>query len=87
VNISEAESSYDIMAKTCGCENKKRKVTYSFIDSYHSLCHDKKDIILGQIEACERLVKYTGEYGREEIDRQAILSEIDELKMVLDLIQ
>lgn len=87
MNISKAESSYDIAAKTCGCENKKRKVTYSFIDSYHSLCHDKKDIILGQIEACERLVKYTAEYGKDEIDRQAILSEIDELKMILDLIQ
>ena len=87
MNISEAESPYGIMAKTCGCEDKKRKVTYSFIDSYHSLCHDKKDIILGQIEACERLVKYAGEYGRDQIDRQAIESEIDELKMVLDLIQ
>ena len=87
MNISEAESPYGIMAKTCGCEDKKRKVTYTFIDSYHSLCHDKKDIILGQIEACERLLKYTEEYGRDEIDRQAIESEIDELKMVLDLIQ
>jgi hypothetical protein len=87
MNISEAESPYGIMAKTCGCEDKKRKVTYSFIDSYHSLCHDKKDIILGQIEACERLVKYATEYGRDQIDRQAIGSEIDELKMVLDLIQ
>jgi hypothetical protein len=87
MNISEAESPYGIMAKTCGCEDKKRKVTYSFIDSYHSLGHDKKDIILGQIEACERLVKYGAEYGRDQIDRQAIESEIDELKMVLDLIQ
>ena len=87
MNISEAESPYEIMAKTCGCEDKKRKVTYTFIDSYHSLCHDKKDIILGQIEACERLLKYTAEYRRDQIDRQAIESEIDELKMVLDLIQ
>ena len=47
----------------------------------------KKDIILAQIEACERLVKYAAEYGRDQIDRQAIESEIDELKMVLDLIQ
>jgi hypothetical protein len=87
LNISEAESPYGIMAKTCGCENKKRKVTYSLIDSYHSLCHDKKDLILGQIEACERLVKYTVQHGRDETDKQAIENEIDELKMVLDLIQ
>jgi hypothetical protein len=75
------------MAKTCGCENKKRKVTYSIIDSYHSLCHDKKDLILGQIEACQRLVKYTTQNGRDETDKQAIENEIDELKMILDLIQ
>lgn len=86
MNISDSESPYGIMAKTCGCENKKRKVTYSLIDSYHSLCHDKKDLILGQIEACQRLVKYTA-HGRDETDKQAIENEIDELKMVLDLIQ
>ncbi len=75
------------MAKTCGCVDKKRKVTYSLIDSYHSLCHDKKDLILGQIEACQRLAKYTAKYGRDEVDGQATENEIDELKMVLDLIQ
>lgn len=87
LNISEEESPYDIIAKTCECENRRRKVTYSMIDTCHSLCHDKKDLILGQIEACQRLVKYIAKDGRDEIDRQAILSEIDELKMILDLIQ
>ena len=43
--------------------------------------------ILGQIGLRQRLVKYTSQYGRDEIDKQAIESEIDELKMVLDLIQ
>jgi hypothetical protein len=87
VNISEAESPYGIMAKTCGCNDMMRKVTYSFIESYHSLCHDKKDIILGQIEACERLLKYTAEYAVDEIERKVVKSEIDELKMALDLMQ
>ena len=87
LNISEEESPYDIVAKTFECENRRRKVAYSLIDTYHSLCHDKKDLILGQIEACQRLVKYIAKDGRDEIDRQAILSEIDELKMVLDLVQ
>jgi len=87
LNISEEESPYDIVAKTCECENRRRKVAYSLIDTYHSLCHDKKDLILGQIEACEGLVKYIAKDGRDEIDRQAILSEIDELKMVLGLVQ
>ena len=87
LNISEEESPYDFVAKTCECENRRRKVAYSLIDTYHSLCHDKKDLILGQIEACQRLVKYIAKDGRDEIDRQAILSEIDELKMVLGLVQ
>ena len=87
LNISEEESPFDIVAKTCECENRRRKVAYSLIDTYHSLCHDKKDLILGQIEACERLVKYIAKDGRDEINRQAILSEIDELKMVLGLVQ
>lgn len=87
LNISEEEASYDNVAKTCECENRRRKVTYSMIDTCHSLCHDKKDLILGQIEACQKLVKYIAKDGRDEIDRQAILSEIDELKMILDLIQ
>jgi hypothetical protein len=46
----------------------------------------RRNLILRQIEACQRLVKYIAKDGREEIDRQAILSEIDELKMVLYLI-
>jgi hypothetical protein len=58
------------------------KVTYTFIDSYHSLCLDKKDIISAEIEACNRLSKYT----RDERDREVIKKEIAELKMSLDLI-
>jgi hypothetical protein len=58
------------------------KVTYTFIDSYHSLCLDKKDIISAEIEACNRLSKYT----RDERDKEVIKKEIAELKMSLDLI-
>lgn len=87
MNICEAESPYGIIAKTCGCREMKRKVTYSFIDTYHSLCHDRRDIILGQIEACEILLKYTTEYSKDEIDRKVVECEIDELKMAMDLIQ
>jgi len=49
VNIAHAEEDYDIEAKTCGCKDKTRKVTYSFVDSYHSLCRDKKDILISEI--------------------------------------
>jgi hypothetical protein len=54
MNISESEVPIKIVAKTCGCRDKnKRKVTYQFIDSYHSLCLDKKDVIYAELEACE----------------------------------
>ena len=56
-------------------------MTYQLIDSYHSLCLDKKDIIYGELEACERLLKYASEG-----DKKTIGSEIVELKMVLDLL-
>jgi hypothetical protein len=60
----------------CGC----KKVTYSFVDSYHSPCLDKRDIIFEELNACERLLKYPTEY------KKAIESEIAYLKMILDLI-
>jgi hypothetical protein len=82
MNITDTEYPMTILAKTCGCREKNVKVTYLFIDSCHSLCLDKKDIITAEIEACNRLSKYT----REEIDRKAIEREIAELKMSLDLI-
>jgi hypothetical protein len=82
MNISNTESPVTIIAKTCGCKEKNMKVTYSFIDSYHSLCLDKKDIISAEIEACNRLSKYM----RDELDKKVIEREIAELKMALDLI-
>jgi hypothetical protein len=42
-------------------------VTYAFVDSYHSLCLDKKDIILAEIEASERPLEYTSEKDNMQI--------------------
>jgi hypothetical protein len=83
VNIAQTEADYDMVDKTCGCKDTKRKVTYSFVDSYHSLCSDKKDIILSEIQACERLLKYT----RDENDKITVEKEVAELKLTLDLLQ
>jgi hypothetical protein len=63
-------------------KEKEIKVTYFFIDSSHTLCLDKKDLIYAEIEACNRLSRYT----RDEMDKKAIEREIAELKMSLDLI-
>jgi hypothetical protein len=83
MNISESEVPVRIVAKTCGCTDKnKRKVTYQFIESYHSLCVDKKDVIYAELEACERLLKYAA----DQVDKKTVESEIAELKMALDLL-
>ena len=81
MNISEIEAPLIVVAKTCGCREKSsRTVTYQFIDSYPSLCLDKKDLILGQLEACERLLEHIVE------DKNTVESEITELKMALDFL-
>jgi hypothetical protein len=82
MNIAESEQSVHIVAKTCGLRDKRiKKVTYFFAETYHSLCIDKKDIILSQLEACEKLLRY----ANDEIDRYAIETEISVLKIALDL--
>jgi hypothetical protein len=83
VNIALTEEDYDIVAKTCGRKDTKRKVACTFVDSYHSICRDKDDIILSEIQACERLLKYT----RDENDRVILENETAELRLALDLLQ
>lgn len=81
MNIIYSQSSL-VIAKTCGCKEKnKQKVTYAFSDEFHSLCMDKKDVLDAQIQACERLLKYT----KDASEKSAIEKEIAELKMALDL--
>src|ERR671931_1663067 len=82
MNITNMEEPLKIVAKTCSCKEKDKKVTYSFIDDSHSLCIDKKDIISAELEACERLLKYT---AKDTADEETIKKEIVELKMALDL--
>ena len=81
MNIAESENPFVIEAKTCGCKDK-RNVTYSFIGSSHSLCIDRRDIILAQIQACERLLKYV----KDETELAAVEKEIASLKLSQDLI-
>jgi hypothetical protein len=82
MNIAESEAPYEITAKTCGCKDNDRKVIYSFVESFHNLSKDKKDIIISEIDACERLRKY----ARDDLDKQVIEAEISDLKMALDLL-
>ncbi len=82
MNIAVTETSMKVIAKTCGCKEKNMQiVTYSFTDSYHGLCIDKKDIISAELEACEQLLKYAA----DESDKNIVEREIAELRMMLDL--
>ena len=81
MNIANTEEPLKVVAKTCSCKEKDKKVTYSFIDDSHGLCIDKKDITSAELEACERLLKYTA----DKADEETIKKEIAELKMALDL--
>ena len=81
MNIANTEEPLKVVAKTCSCKEKDKKVTYSFIDDSHGLCIDKKDIISAELEACERLLKY----ALDKTDEEIIKKEIAELKMTLDL--
>jgi hypothetical protein len=78
MNIEEAEAPL-VEARTCG--DKNRRVAYKFMDAFHSLCLDKKDILLAEIAASEALLRGCN----EELDRKAVEKEISELKMALDL--
>lgn len=78
MNIEEEAATF-VEARTCG--EKNRRVAYKFMDGFHTLCIDNKDIILAEIDACEVLLRACNDQG----DRNAIDKEISELKLVLDL--
>lgn len=73
-----------LIAKASGAEEKCRKVSYIFLtdSSYPSLSVSKRDIMLAQLYACERLLRHT----KDRMDRLAIDLEITELNMALDLL-
>ncbi|HEV8404591.1 MAG TPA: hypothetical protein VGQ13_01665 [Nitrososphaera sp.] len=79
MNIAQGEDAL-IEARTCGDKNKR--VAYKFVDGSHSLCLDKRDILLAEIGACEMLLRAC----HDGVDRNAVEKEMAELKMALDLI-
>ena len=57
MNITESEQPVKDHCKNMWWKDKgTKKITYSFIDAYHSLCIDKKDIISSELEACDSLL-------------------------------
>ena len=81
MNIDFAETPSLVIAKLYGSKESRIRVTYSLLNETHGLCLDKKDLIVGQLEACEKLLMYSDEND----NRIALEREIRELKMALDL--
>ena len=83
MNIIENEIPYLVEARTCGCTEKGKSVSYHFIESSHSLCLNKGELMLGQIQACERLLKYS----KDDNEALALKDEMTKLRLALDLIR
>jgi len=81
MNLAEPEVDRVMTAKTCGCNERGKRVTYAYIQAYHSLCLDEKDILAAEIEASERLLNYVV----DSHDKTAVVKELAELRMALDL--
>jgi hypothetical protein len=82
MNLTDSDSTIQIDAKLCG-SLQTRRIAYSVMEFHHSLYINKKDIILGQISACELLYKY----AIDVLDRNVLRKEILDLKLMLDLIE
>ena len=83
MNIIESEIPYLVEARTCGCKERGKSVSYHFLESSHSLCLEKGELMLAQIQACERLLKYAKD--QEEI--HVLNEEIIRLRLALDLVR
>ncbi|MDQ2684279.1 MAG: hypothetical protein M3Y25_00380 [Thermoproteota archaeon] len=83
MNIIESEIPYLVEARTCGCKERGKSVSYHFLESSHSLCLEKGELMLAQIQACERLLKYAKD--QEEIN--VLNEEIIRLRLALDLVR
>ena len=81
MNIIKTEIPFIVEAKTTGCHEKKnRGITYHFIESAHTLCMDKEELLNSQIQSCERLL----DKPEKEGDQDIIQNEITKLNLALD---
>jgi hypothetical protein len=84
MNIIKTEIPFIVEAKIAGCHEKKnRSITYRFIESVHSLCMDKEEVLNSQIRSCNRLLNNPEREG----DLEIIRNEITKLNLALDSVQ
>lgn len=81
MNIIKNETPYLVEARTCGSKERGKSVSYHFIESSRSLCVDKVELMLGQIQACERL-----EISKDNGENVLLIDEISNLKLALEMI-
>jgi hypothetical protein len=69
-------------AKTCKSNTTSGKVIYT-LDNPESIIYlGKKDILFNQLIACEKLI----DYAKDNNDLEVLRTEINELKLMLDLV-
>ncbi len=80
MNITEIGTILKIEAKISGINNKKN-IIYSFVEQPFNIYINKREILLAQIEACERLSNYL----KNDSEVVILNKEIMNLKNALDL--
>lgn len=80
----ELVNSYEclMIAKTCKSNTTSGKVIYTLENPESIIYLGKKDILFNQLIACEKLI----DYAKDNNDLGVIQTEIDELKLMLDLV-
>ena len=71
-----------MIAKTCKSNTMSGKVIYTLENPESIIYLGKKDILFNQLIACEKLI----DYAKENNDLEVIRTEINELKLMLDLV-
>lgn len=71
-----------VTAKTCKSNTRSGKVIYTLENPDSIIYLGKKDILLNQLMACERLI----DHANDNNDVELIQTEINELKLMLDLV-
>ena len=71
-----------MIAKTCKSNTTSGKVIYTLENPESIIYLGKKDILFNQLIACEKLI----DYAKDNNDLEVIWTEINELKLMLDLV-
>ena len=71
-----------MIAKTCKSNTTSGKVIYTLENPESIIYLGKKDILFNQLIACEKLI----DYAKDSSDLEVIRTEINELKLMLDLV-